>query len=1042
MGKPLSPTGGPRTLFRLTPAALAALVAASTLAPAQSPQADQPVAPWRQTQQRDTTRRAVSVPTRLPPHLQPRTETPTLQASPPQQQAPPAAASPVIARIEGRDVTQADFDRIAVPYFRTVRAELGARFDGNVQKIATFNVLDELIRRELLAVEAQRQKIEASQAEIEAVFRRDPLFLTNGQFDPVKYNDYKSNPGSNYLQVLPRYRELAAVRKLDDSLRKRFKPTPAQVRAEWTLRNDQVRFSTLPLFSRDMSLEPEATGAELAQYYAAHPEQFMRKTRLRLRYARLPLPPEGDPARAGEEWMTLERATALADSLRAGTLAHTAAELTDSGLFEIPAASVPGLGRVEGLADAINLVEADSTIRVVGPLTGPDAVIVGAVAERQPRHLPPMREVISEVKGRADEEKRSAVNETERRAFYEANRERWRLTRASLTRVTLSAATLVVDPPSPQEVERWYAEHGRSLFGRPGGSKAWLPPITDSLRTLVVQRMVEERRGQRAASTLEGVVTGLRFGLDSRGPARAHGATAETLSLVTGSTRDTLFEREFVDSLLASVEFAKGEVQGPRAFGDYWAVWRAETVDTAYVQPYEAVKAQSDREFDEERRKQEEDEARAYFEQHRGEYKTPVKYALDYVAVSVPPPDSVRIPEAEIRRHYDANRNHYRQEEQVRARHILLLARDAEPEVEKSAKERADSLLAAIRKGGGDFADLARRFSQEPGAAITGGDLGWFGRGRMAKEFEEAAFALAPGQVSPVVKTGFGYHIIRLEDRKPTGTRPFSEVRDEIRQRMAQARGDSTARRAASSLARRLALGGDAKALAAPHGGVVSPAPMAAQYFVPRIGRLEGLREDLPGMTPGKWTRKVYRAKDEEVYVVQRVRETIAPQPAEFEEVKNRVLEDVKTAKRQAILKEKVETIRSALAAGTSLDSIALSHGGLRDNGFLRRTALSVPFVGSEPRVVDRAFTMKPGDVSDTLQVRQGVVWIRLEEKKTGDPAAFEAASAQIGAEIVRKKYDQWAEEKRKSVSIEILRPDLKGPRPSQSGATTVVTGS
>jgi parvulin-like peptidyl-prolyl isomerase len=1019
-----------RALIASVPAAFAAILGASFLASAQPPPGQQPD-PWGQPQPQQ---QPPANPWGLPTPATAPAQRPPQQ----QQQAPAPAGSPVIARIDGRNITEMDFDRIALPYFQRLKAQFGGGFDGEIKRIATFNVLDELIRRELLTIESQRQKIEVSQAEIDALLMQDPFFRTNGTFDAAKLASYKTNPGSNYLQMLPHLREMAAVKKLDESLARRFMPTPAQVRAEWAKRNDQVRIQVLPLMARDMSIEPEATEAERERYYQAHPDQFMRKTRVRLRYARLPLPAESDSVRAAEESRALDRAKAIADSLRRGTLPDTAAELTDSGLFDVPASTIPGLGRVAGLTDSIGRIDEDSTIRIVGPYATPDAVIVGVIAERQPKRVAPMREVLGDVKRHADAEKRRAAGEAERRAFYETHRERWRGPRASLTRVTLNPATIAVNAPSPQEVDRWYARHARSLFGMSDSSKAWLPPIDDSLRAVVRSRLVEEQRSQRMPEVMDRIVKALRT-RDTRALARVSGATAEKLTLIKDSTADTLFDLPFVDSLLASAAAVQGTVQGPRAFGSYWTVWRIDALDTTFVPPYEAVRARSDEEFVEDRRRKDEVEGRSHFEQHRAEYKTPLKYALDYVAVRILPPDSVHVPGAEVRRQYDANPKSYRQEEQVRARHILFTTRDAGPGVEKQAKTRADSLLAVIRKEGGDFAELAKRFSQEPGAATSGGDLGWFGRGRMVKEFEAAAFALQPGEISAVVRTQFGYHIIKLEGRKAEGLRPFDEVSGEIRRQMAQSRGDSTARRSATRLRRRLALGGDAKLLAAPHGGVVSAAPIAATEAVPAIGFAQGLAQDLPGMAPGKWAPDIYRAGNS--YLVLQVRQKMPPRPAEFDEVKNQAVEDMRSAKRRALLNQKVEAIRAGLAAGASLDSLAAPYGGLKDTGLLGRMAAFVPMVGSEPRAMEKAFAMKPGQVSDTLQVAQGVVWMRLEEKKSGDPATFKAVSAQIESELTKKKYDEWMEARKKTVKIEILRADLKGPRSSPSGPVTLSKG-
>src|SRR5262249_31742793 len=151
----------------------------------------------------------------------------------------------------------------------------------------------------------------------------------------------------------PRLRELAATRRLDESLRKRFAPTPAQVRAEWSKRSARVRFSVLPLLARDMSLDGEASEAECAKYYDAQPDQFMKKSRGHLRYARLPLPPAGDSARATAEGEALARGRAIADSLRAGTLSDTSAAFTDSGPFDIPALGIPGIGRLTALTDTL-----------------------------------------------------------------------------------------------------------------------------------------------------------------------------------------------------------------------------------------------------------------------------------------------------------------------------------------------------------------------------------------------------------------------------------------------------------------------------------------------------------------------------------------------------------------------------------------------------------------------------------------------------------------------------------------------------------------
>jgi peptidyl-prolyl cis-trans isomerase C len=133
------------------------------------------------------------------------------------------------------------------------------------------------------------------------------------------------------------------------------------------------------------------------------------------------------------------------------------------------------------------------------------------------------------------------------------------------------------------------------------------------------------------------------------------------------------------------------------------------------------------------------------------------------------------------RSQYDASPEKFETPEQVRVRHILVSAKACE------AEARARDLLAQARQPGADFAALAKANSDDPGSAARGGDLGFSARGKMAPAFEAAAFALKqPGDLSDVVKTEFGYHVIRLEERKPASRQPFEAVREGLVKSLAE----------------------------------------------------------------------------------------------------------------------------------------------------------------------------------------------------------------------------------------------------------------
>jgi peptidyl-prolyl cis-trans isomerase C len=141
----------------------------------------------------------------------------------------------------------------------------------------------------------------------------------------------------------------------------------------------------------------------------------------------------------------------------------------------------------------------------------------------------------------------------------------------------------------------------------------------------------------------------------------------------------------------------------------------------------------------------------------------------------------VVIPDQEIRTFYDTHPNSFKKSEQVRASHILIkIDSKAEPSVKDEKKAKLQKIQKRL-KSGEDFAVLAKEFSECP-SNIEGGDLGYFGRGKMVKHFEDAAFALKTGEVSDIVETRFGYHLIKVVDKKPESVVGYEEVKDNIGQ--------------------------------------------------------------------------------------------------------------------------------------------------------------------------------------------------------------------------------------------------------------------
>jgi len=143
--------------------------------------------------------------------------------------------------------------------------------------------------------------------------------------------------------------------------------------------------------------------------------------------------------------------------------------------------------------------------------------------------------------------------------------------------------------------------------------------------------------------------------------------------------------------------------------------------------------------------------------------------------------DSAPVAGDDAKKFYDANTAEFKNPEQVKARHILFLVnKDDSEDVVKKQEDAAKKALALAKKKGQDFSKLAKELSQEPGAKDSGGELGFFSKDKMVPEFAEAAFSQKAGEIAGPVRTQFGWHVIKVEEKKPAGTVPFDEVKEQI----------------------------------------------------------------------------------------------------------------------------------------------------------------------------------------------------------------------------------------------------------------------
>jgi peptidyl-prolyl cis-trans isomerase D len=176
---------------------------------------------------------------------------------------------------------------------------------------------------------------------------------------------------------------------------------------------------------------------------------------------------------------------------------------------------------------------------------------------------------------------------------------------------------------------------------------------------------------------------------------------------------------------------------------------------------------------------------KSYYDTNVAQFQVPEQVKLETLTLSL---DSIAaktaVDPAEVRKNYDDNHATYADPEQRQASHILIAVKqDAKPEEKAAAKAKADDLAKQAKAAPAKFAELAKKYSDDPGSKEQGGDLGYFGRGAMDKPFEDAVFAMKqPGEIVGPVESAFGYHVIELTGVRPEKVKPFEEVKGQIEQ--------------------------------------------------------------------------------------------------------------------------------------------------------------------------------------------------------------------------------------------------------------------
>jgi peptidyl-prolyl cis-trans isomerase D len=419
-------------------------------------------------------------------------------------------------------------------------------------------------------------------------------------------------------------------------------------------------------------------------------------------------------------------------------------------------------------------------------------------------------------------------------------------------------------------------------------------------------------------------------------------------------------------------------------------------------------------------------EIAAYFSAHTEDFKIPEKRKVRYLLIDV---DALRakvvVPSADIERAYNASIDSYSTPEQVRASHILL---KTEGKDDAAVKAKAEDVLKQA-KAGADFAALAKKYSEDEESAKNGGDLDYFGKGKMVPEFDQAAFAMTPGQISDQpVKTQFGYHIIKLVDKKAATTRTLAEVRQQINDQLSYERAQAQAADLAESLAKQIAKPADLDRVAKAQGLSVQESGFFARD------------EPILGVGPSpEAAARAFEMKQGDVSGALRasrgfVFETLVakqdPYVPKLDEVKDRVRDEVVKQKARDLSKQKAGEIAAKLKAASDFEKTAKAAGVEAKTTELIARDAPIPEIGNAPAVQDAAFALPVGGVSDPIATDTATAVIKVLEKQEVTPEEWKNNKDRFREEILNDRRNRFfaaymAKAKQK-MKIEVNREALQ----------------
>jgi peptidyl-prolyl cis-trans isomerase D len=398
-----------------------------------------------------------------------------------------------------------------------------------------------------------------------------------------------------------------------------------------------------------------------------------------------------------------------------------------------------------------------------------------------------------------------------------------------------------------------------------------------------------------------------------------------------------------------------------------------------------------------------------YYKKNAEEFRVAEMAKAKYILFTAQTYESKAIVSQEdLLEYYQMDTERFSEPKKVKARHILLkLDKKAPPEKEQEVKKRAEEILQKAQKGE-DFAKLAEKYSEDAGSAKKGGDLGYFKSGDMVKPFEEAAFALKPGQLSGLVTSTYGFHIINVEDVKEAYTKSFDEVKPVLEKELKEEEAKKIAREEANRSFNRLFKSKDLEEYAKANGLTLQETDFFAFGKGPEdIVEKNAFSEAAFSVAPGELA-PVFTLGQK--FVLLKLVEKKASQIAPLAEVKEIIRTTIEKEKKQKAAHERAEKLLASLKSG-SVDWTAAAKEqkiDIKTIEFNRRGDF-IPEFGKAPQLKDAAFSLseKKPYADTAFQTDKGSVVVKFKQKQLPGDEEFSKQKDRLEKQVLQTKRDE-----------------------------------